>query len=437
MKIKDNFTNISPIMSQPISDFPQEVLQEIFKSVKGKDAVRCRLVCSQWLQAIDSLGDKAWKEFCLHDFEECFEAYKKADITWRELYKCLTLWPKLPSAKMSVKNIVCPEMIQFSLIRDRLGITQCEKTETVGTLRRDQRSCKRIVYYDLNTLEKKTETIFDFVFDTYSENDKFIVVIEVSGKLCVIPKSTMEKFFVGTLLNSRSGEDEEYSLFENSVYFKNSDNFICMSKLVNVDGQSTVVTESLCEFTDVIVSMTYVKENHINILASSGGIYCMKQNELKMATMIFKYACNVPLKLKEYGFDWSRKSVYDWIVSFFSGEVRIAERNGTFWSLGDIVIMGTAHRVIKIYHNPYAHAAKLKLYNIKPTHSVYLNKFFKFHAGFQKIHQIDAVEIPNGHKVIVFAADKLIVLEFVHEESKRKANVDFSERYVKRKKTVK
>lgn len=418
-------------MSRPISEFPREVLHEIFKYIHGKDAVRCRAVCTSWLQAIDTLRDKAWKEYCFQDFEECFEAYKKANITWRDLYKCLTLWSKLPSATMKVNKIICSEMRQFCLVRDRFGVIKQSKHRTA---RQNRNFCDRIVYYDLETLTELSTTNFDFEFNTYSENDKFIVVIEVTGRLCIIPKATMERVFVGYVPDPRHEENEAYTLFEHSVYYKNADNFICMAKLDHVDGRLTVDHKQLCYFRDEIVTMTYVNVAHINILTSTGAVYCLKQKEVKLATMIFKYACNIPVNLKRYGFDWNRKSVYEWITSFFHGDVRIADKNGTFWGLGDVIVMGTGHRVIKIYYNPYT-SSKLKLYHMKPTISVYLNKLFKFHVGYQRVHQIDAVEVPNGHKIIVFAVNKLIVLDFRHEcgDKKRKAEENVTERRIKKK----
>lgn len=409
---------------------PTEILLNIFNNLNGDDIVTCRAVCHRWKDVVDNLPDDIWKKFCLDEFEISQPAYEKARLTWRELYKSLKLWAKLPTAAMTVKNLPIYDTNHLKVLKNSIvAVLQNYTGDIVSSI------CgysDTIIYYDLDTMEKCGQENFNFLFGKYDENNQLIVVEHRDGRLCVIPKATKERHFVGKLPRYASGRFGEFTLFDTEVYFKTATDMITVSRIEEKDGQVTITTHSLEDFEENIVAFHYGNDKRINILTDEGNIYLysLRDNDFETAAMMDEY-CDVLYQLKVYGFDWSSLAIYQWLIAAYGEEhLRITKyKNATIYKHGKVILLGTSRGTIHIYYNPYTPYSELTMYNTKPIKTVDVTKLFKTEWIYKEIQQFEVVETLNGHKIIILIGDKLYLMEFVHENKKvtlKRKKTDFS-----------
>lgn len=396
---------------------PTEILLNIFNNLTGDDIVSCRAVCRRWKAVIDNLPDDIWRKFCQNDFEISQSAYEKARISWRELYRSLKLWAKLPTATMTVKNLPIYDTNHLKVLKNSIvAVLQNYSGDIVSSI------CgysDTIIYYDLDTMQKCGQENFNFLFGKYDENNQLIVLEHRDGRLCVIPKATKERHFVGKLPRYASGRFGEFTLFDTEVYFKTETDMITVSRIEEKDGRVTITTEDLEDFEEHIVAFHYVNDKQINILTDEGNIYLYKDKDFETASMIDGY-CDVIYELKYYGFDWSSLAIYQWLIAAFGEEhLHITKyKNATIYKHGKVILLGTSRGTIHIYYNPYSPYSELIMYNMKPIKTVDITKLFKTDWIYKEIQQFEVVETCNGHKIIVLIGDKLYLMEFVHENKK-------------------
>lgn len=107
---------------------PSEILMKIFSYLSGKELIKCREACKRWNSIINSFcySDVLWQGYCKADYTDTYQIAKlksSPQLQWFQIYKSLSLWPKLTSAR-EIRHILASarhlrdEIKNFTILRN-------------------------------------------------------------------------------------------------------------------------------------------------------------------------------------------------------------------------------------------------------------------------------------------------------------------------------
>lgn len=394
----ENEEKISHLASQPT-----EVLLYIFTFLDAKTLLKCRRVCARWLHIVDSLqkSDTLWREHCKRDFSRVYQLARcraRAGLSWYNIYKSLSLWPKLSAARETRDEFasaptVADEILDFKVLEN--GLIAVHKKGS-------------IVYYDIETRERAKIGPITGTFLRYSENSDTIVILSYQLHLFVVRKILYREV-------NESGVSfdnvKTYLLRDRFVYFVTLTDDIYYVDTDDPDLRSHFVDRSQ----ESVMCLGYTTRLHI--LTFSRKIYSVIGNDLVFVGAL-ESVTNMMHYLKEYNFlerlDW--RVYFQWMYvlnrTVPEGPLRDIVAVRTY---GDMVFVGSNWGVLRIYYAPHS-IGEFDLYKAEPIkqYNFMERKDCPVLSDLCPIIQIDVVEGEDGHTVIVAMPKKLAVIDFVH-----------------------
>lgn len=387
---------------QNLCQLPTEILLCIFTYLPGRDLIKCRRVSRRWNHIIDRLlqNDLLWREHCKEDFKEVYKEARiksRYGVSWYNIYRSLALWPMLRHAKenrdeFASAESVNEEICNFEVLRNGLiGVQHFFK----------------IVYYNIETLEKAKRKPMSGTFMYYMENDKFIVLLSEYLHLFLIRRVT------------NSPDEYMNAIFDNVKKF-----FLTDSKLfvVNLDNDIHV-----CYLNDGTLSQKFIKHSEesvmcfgytdkLHILTLERNIYTVIDNNLVL-TCKLDDCPNLLHQFYKYNFletvDWC--IVFQW-MSILHRQVPTGplQEIMTVKKYGDILFVGCNWGVLRIYEKPFVDG-EFDFYNSIPIKQYnYMEHSDLPVLEMCPIMKVDVMESVEGHTVLVAMPKKIAILNFVH-----------------------
>lgn len=390
---------------------PTELLLLIFTFLPARQLFRCRQVCIRWKNIIDGLtnSDVLWREHCRRDYGDIYKTARlksKPGLLWFNIYRSLSLWPKLASARESRD-----EFASASNVNEEIRNFKVLKNGILGVHKRGS-----VVYYDLDTLEPSKRGPITGDYLNYAENDDTIVIMSFHLHLFVIRKIIHNPRYE---TNVTFDNVKTFLLVDHEVYYVTLNDEIYLCKLEDGDLKSVFIKRSA----DGIMCLGY-SDGHLNVLTFQRNIYTVINNDL-VFTCSLDANTNLLHLLRNFNFlerlDW--RIYFQWMYvlnhSIPQGPLRDIVAVRTY---GDVVFVGSNWGVLRIYYAPYS-AGEFDLYSAEPVKQYnFMERYDCPVLSMCPIIQVDVVEGEDGHTVIVAMPKKIAVLNFVHN-FKRTASV--------------
>ncbi|CAG5001110.1 unnamed protein product [Parnassius apollo] len=392
-----------------LSVLPTEIVLYIFTYLTAKELIKCRQVCIRFKQIVDELtrSDALWREYCKKNYPTIYKIarYKsKPDLLWYNIFKSLTLWPKLADAKedwdeFASASSVNEEISNFQILRD--GVIGVHKREA-------------IIYYDIESLERAKREAITGDYLKYKENDDTIVILSYHLQLFVIHKNIQNPRFE---TNVTFDNIKTFILEGEEVYYVtlNDDIYVCRLKNLSTE---------LLEHTDEgIMSLGYC-HNRLRVLTLQRHIYTYNGKNL-VFTCLLGPDKNLLNLLYKYSFldtvDWKIYNQWMYVLNRYIPEGPLRDII-TVRVYGEVVFVGSNWGVLRIYYSPFT-GGEFDLYNSEPIKQYNFTERSDCPVlSMCPIVQIDVSESEDGHMVIVAMPKKIAVLRFTHN-FKRTASV--------------
>lgn len=383
-----------------IAVLPSEILMKIFSYLSGIELVKCRAACRRWNSIISTicLSDVLWQDYCKTDYTDTYQIAKlksRPQLQWFQIYKSLSLWPKLTSAReiryeFASACHVSDEIKNFTILRN--GIIGVHKHN-------------RISYYDVQTMKETKESPISGQFLRYTENDELILTLTYHLQLQIIKK--VENSFheiIACIENVKC-----FLLNDRSVYYVTLSDEVCISEMDK---------DFKCKFITHVEDgvMTIGHGNHLNVLTFRRHICSLIDDKLIEVCCLDKVS-NPFHRLRKYNF----LEHFDWRIYFqwmYVLNHSIPEGLGlgdivTVRSYGDIVFIGSNWGMLRIYHAPFS-AEQFDLNNAIPMKQYNFMEFCDSPAmSMCPIIQVDVMEAEDGHTVFVAMPKKIAVINFI------------------------
>ncbi|CAH2034177.1 unnamed protein product, partial [Iphiclides podalirius] len=391
----------SYLFNSYLSILPTEIILFIFKYLTAKDLVRCRGVCLRFKQIVDGQTgrDRIWRKHCKIDYPNIYKIarYKsQPDCLWYNIYRSLTLWPKLASAReiyeeFSLVSKVSEEITDLKILRN--GVIAVHKQSG-------------IFYYDIKTLKQTNRGPIAGLYLRYTENDDVILIHSHHLHIIVLDKITLQSKFTAT---ATLDEVKTFILVDQDVYYVTLRDAICVCNLKNY--RNRVITHS----EDAVMSIGF-SHNKLHVLTFQRNVYTLNGMDLTFVCEIGP-DCNLLHQLYYYNFfetiDW--RIFHQWVYILNhripSGPLQSVVIIRTY---GEVVFIGSNWGVLRIYNAPFT-AGELDLYNKKHTKQYNFMENSDFPVNSKcPILQIDVSETKDGHTVVVAMPKKIAVLNFTH-----------------------
>lgn len=402
---------------------PIELIINIFENLSGKEVYKCRRVCKLWKGAADWFFrfERHWQKFYERDYARMYNhARRKSSLTYESLYKSISLWPQIKSAKVRVKRFLTAEhMFNFQIFnKDFMGVTQC--TQCKDGPSPSCFGCNYIAYFDLKSGEELHRQFMCVdQFQEYEENEHFVVVLEKdlhAFTMNILPKNDKQSMIYEL---ETSHNYKHIFLHENALYFTDANDLTIRRVTANKKGQ--LKTNTVCPTTDGIKPLYFSHcNNSINFISSSSAIYTVSGESYVMRQLIEP---NVLHNLRKYNFSGSA-----WRL-----DKAMKRRGGVFFAYGDIVIYGSRHGRLGIFYAPIANGP-FDICNTTPSVVLNLKEIIQL-SQRPMVSCIDVVEVENGHNVVVMTEGDIIIIKFRHEFKKEDASMNDCPSLPKRKKT--
>lgn len=388
-----DFINFSSVL-------PTEIIFHIFSLLTIKDLTRCRAVCINWKLAVDSIlsKDEIWRTFCEKDFKYIYITAKRkanSSLSWCDLYKSLTMWPQILSAKEELNEFAVASSTEYEL--NNFSIIE---NNEIGV-----QSVRGIVYYNLDNLEYSTRRRISGCYVSYAENPKYLAIFAYNRSLYIIRKLPYSPRYD----NFAMFHNVKYYLqTDNEIYFQtNEDQIYCCNVI-----EDKLKTTLLPPFQEAIMCMTYFNEK-LFILTLEKKIYSYSNEHYTLERSLGPDLLKV---LTHYNFlDQLQWNVfYGWWHSFTGGlQYNIFRDVSVVKQYGDIVLIGTTYGVLSLYC-----LLKNSVQNLNERAPIKQWYFFNDDNCFAlhscPILKIDVVEQKGGHKIIIAIPKKIIVLNYSH-----------------------
>ncbi|XP_045510093.1 uncharacterized protein LOC123705392 [Colias croceus] len=379
---------------------PTEILMQIFEPLTAKELFACRATCVRLKNVIDGIlcNEEIWKKFCITDFPSMSKTarYKSKEILqWKNIYRSLTLWGRLEFAQEQRD-----EFAPASSPREEIIDFQILKNGTIGVHTRSG-----VRYYDAITTRMLNEPFVPGNYLKYMENE-YATLFMCSNFHLIIMRKVPQRTHI-------TYEDVKMFTFQNNhVYFVNMNDDLVYFDLNDVDLECSLVHR----FPNEIISIGF-QNNNLNVLCNDKFIYSVVNRQLVLQSNIVFYP-NMLDEFHKYNLldhlDW--RICFEWMALLHHPIPQGALRDIiTIRTYGDIVFVGTNWGVLRIYYKPYIND-QLDLFSCDPV------KQYNFMEPYEcpvlstsPIIQIDAVEIDDGHIVVVAMPKKLAVLKFTHD----------------------
>lgn len=382
-----------------LCDLPTEIFFNIFGLLSVKDLSQCRLVSRNWKLIVDSLfsREQTWREFCRTDYRNVYvTARLKANVslTWHNLYRSLSLWPKILSAKEIVDefahaSVAADELMNFNILENgEIGV----------------HIQSSILYYNLDNLEPSTRGKIRGYYARYTETPKCLAILGFNRSLYVARK----------VLYNQKYEDfvtfrnvKYYIHYDKEIYFLTLYDEICFCNVTN-DG---IETKFLPRFPEAIMCMSF--QDNLYILTLEKNIYSYINGRYSLECTLGSDLVKV---LIHYNFldklDWT--VFYEWWYSFkgdiqenFLRDVSVAKQ------YGDMIFIGTRSGVLRLYYFP--ETSQHDLFETSPIKQWnFMERIDCPVLSLSTILKIDIVEKEQGHKIVVATPKKIIVLQLSH-----------------------
>ncbi|XP_053622436.1 uncharacterized protein LOC128682014 [Plodia interpunctella] len=387
---------------------PTELLLYIFTLLPAKDLTECRQVCSRWKLIVDGLArsDSLWRGYCKKDFKDIYQTarYKaKPGLLWYNIYRSLSLWPKLAIARE-----YSDEFASASHINDEIRNFRILRHGIIGVHKRGS-----IVYYDINTLEPSKRGTITGDFATYAENDYVIAIKSYHLNLYIVRKELLNRKIESSITYDNV---KSFILIDLEIYYVTLDDDIYVCNLTEMTQKFVKRTE------DGVMSLGFTDRLHI--LTFQRNIYTLVNNDLVFNCTLGPTS-NLLHQLQQYRFleqlDW--RVYFQWMYALNHTVPQGPLRDiVTVRSYGDIFFVGSNWGVLRIYHAPYS-SGEFDLFNSEPVKQYnFMERRDCPVLSMCPILQIDVCEIEDGHSVMVAMPKKVAVLNFKHS-FKRTASV--------------
>lgn len=414
----ENYTNIP---------LPLELIINIFQNLSGKEIYKCRRVCKLWKGAADLLirDESHWQKYYEKDYGKMYnQARNKSSLSYEDLYKSVSLWSQIKSARVRAKRFLIGEhMLNFQILnKDIIGVTHCTEcqVESPAPLFHPCSGCDYIGYFDLKTgKELRRQYMNVEKFQEYKENDHFVAVLEKdlhAFTMSILPKNNPE---TTTYQLETSHNYKHIFLHENALYYTDADDHDIRCLTVNEKGE--VSDDIVCHTSDGIIPLYFSHiDNSINFISSSSAIYTLSGDSYILRQLIEP---NELHSLREYNFCDSA-----WRLA-----KAMKGRRGVFFTYGDIIIYGSPHGRFGIFYAPLANGP-FDIYNTVPAVVLNLKEIVEL-SQRPLICCIDVIEVENGHDIIVMTEGDIIIITFWHESQEKDKNVNDFSSLPKKKKT--
>lgn len=391
----------------PLDTLPTELLYHIFFFLSPEELMKCRQICKKWKIIIDGLASKEslWSKFCKRDFNKYYWIAKKKaspDFSWYNLYRSLSLWPRLAYAEED-----CDEFACASRFIDEIRSVDILGGGVAAVHKKDS-----IAFYDANTftLTKRRPILGDYA--RYTENDNYIVIQTYQLQLYVIRK----------VLHS-SNHDMKTATFENIKMYLLTDAELYLIKLTDEIYVCNLTQEPLaCKFIkraedlDGVMSIGY-KDGCLNILTYQRNIYSIVNNK----DMVLQQSLDSEPNILNALYKYNLLEQLDWRVYFqWMYVLRHTMPQGPMREIivikpyGNIFLVGTTYGVLSIFYEPFVNG-ELNLFDTKPLRQInFMERSDIPVLASCPILNMDVLETENGHKVFVAMPKKISVLKFTH-----------------------
>ncbi|XP_069364219.1 uncharacterized protein [Maniola hyperantus] len=342
--------------------------------------------------------ERFWRTSCRRDFPDIYvTAYRKRKLglSWRNLYRSLSLWSKLHTATETFD-----ESASVSPLRGEICDFHILKGGEIGI-----QTERAITYYDINTLKQSDRNIISGYYYSYVENDNVILVNNTASHLHVIRKVLRTPLQEDTILPSV----KTFLLNNDKVYYATMNNEIYMCDLLQERIESNLLGQ-----TEYVICFGY--KNGLHILTCERNIYTLIGTEIIFQRKLDE-ASNLMHMLNQYNFlenlEW--RAYYVWIFKLDHHIPRGGLRDIIFVKVyGDIVFVGTLSGEFRIYRSPYLNN-ELDLFNTKPVKQYdFSNNDLPEHRDMSAVFKVDVIEGEDSHTVLVGMRDMLAVLNFSH-----------------------
>lgn len=383
---------------------PIELIINIFQNLSGKEVYKCRRVCKLWKGAADLLirDETHWQKYYKRDYGTMYnQARNKSALSYEGLYKSISLWPQIKSAKVRVKRFLIGEhMSNFQILnKDIIGVTHCTECQN-NVSSTFCLGCNYIGYFDLKTgNELRRQSMHVEKFQEYKENDHFVAVLEKdlhAFTMSILPKSNPDSIIYQF---ETSHNYKHIFLHENALYYTDaSDQNI---RCVTANKKGEVNDNIICRTSDGLIPLYFSHiDNSINFISSSSAIYTLSGESYVMRQ------CIEPNELHNL-----RK--YNFCDSAWRLAKAMKGRGGVFFTYGDIIIYGAPHGRLGIFYAPLENGP-FDIYNTAPSVVLNLKEMVEF-AQRSLICCIDVIEVENGHDIIVMTEGDIVIITFWHE----------------------
>lgn len=386
-----------------VSYLPNEILFHIFNYLPAKPLIKCREVCVRWKQLIDYffLDEIIWERFCKCDFSECMliSAREKAlpCLSWYDLYKSLSLWPRLSHAseeydEFASASILYDEILNFQTLRN--GVIAV-------------RTKSGINYYNIEKQQKAKRKVIQGHFTRYLEIDDVLIMQNELLNLFIIRMAPCDKE------ESRItfGDVKSFVAYNKTVYFVNLNDEIYACDLESKSFKTVYLQQPedcvmiLGHHNNELFVLTYEK-NIFKVDSKALTLICTLDNKTNLLHTLNKY------NFLDY-IDWY--AYYRWMYTLNHNipQGPLTEIV-TVRSYGDVYFVGTNWGVLRIYYAPYTNG-EIDIFSHEPVKQYnFMEREDCPVLSVCPVLQIDAVEIHNGHMVLIAMPKKIVVLKFKH-----------------------
>lgn len=402
---------------------PIELIINIFQNLSGKEIYKCRRVCKLWKGAADLLirDDSHWQKYYEKDYGKMYnQARNKSTLSYEGLYKSISLWSQIKSAKVRVRRFLVGEhMINFQILnKDIIGVTNCTECQSSPTT--FCLGCDYIGYYDLKSgQEVRRQSMYVEKFQEYKENDHFVAVLEKdlhAFTMSILPKNNPDKI---TYQLETSHNYKHIFLHENALYYTDADDRNIRCVTVNKKGE--INDDIICHTSDGIIPLYFSHiDNSINFISNTNAIYTLSGESYVLRQLIEP---NELHNLRKYNFCDSA-----WRLA-----KAMKGRQGVFFTYGDVIIYGSTHGRLGIFYAPLE-KGPFDIYNTAPSVLLNLKELVEL-TQRPWIFCIDVIEVENGHDIVIMTEGDVIIITFWHESKGENECINYISSLPKKKKT--
>lgn len=401
-----------------IEILPIDIYYLLFRYLPPKDMLQCRQVCVRWKDVVDFLlrEGSCWEQFCQREYKNVYKQamWKTPNITnWFEVYRSLSLWPKLHLAKDTIDEFCHSDTINEEM---RSAVVQAN-----GVIMVHKRT--RIVYHNLSTLEVARRKGFSGQYISVIELEDVVVMLELNTQLHVVNKPNHNW---NSDLTLNTDEDDEISfggvkLFiigDRTVYFSTfHHNLYAFHLDDDKEAQPIPLPELLLVGIPEGLGALGYTDGCLYILTMTENMYMYVNGQVYL-----KFTLATVTNLMDCLYQHNMLENIDWRHYYILLErLKHKQHTGLLQYItkmqiyDNVFFIGTQSGVVRVYYKPFVNG-QLDLTQFEPM------KEYNFTARIDipllsvyPILNIEVTETKEGHTVLVCMPRKILVITYKHE----------------------